>query len=108
MNTDISWGQQGWICPKCGCVYAPHVDECRRCNCGSNNTIDTKTSPWLYDSYPSSMCKDTVSSNAVAYGRYAEYEGQPAIITNAKHILDYFDKSEIINEETINSYFNKE
>lgn len=22
----------GWICPKCGHVYAPHVNECSKCN----------------------------------------------------------------------------
>jgi hypothetical protein len=24
--------QQGWICPKCGRVYAPWVKECEACN----------------------------------------------------------------------------
>ena len=24
--------QQGWICPKCGNVYAPMVQECWKCN----------------------------------------------------------------------------
>lgn len=23
---------QGWVCPKCGSVYAPHMTECVRCN----------------------------------------------------------------------------
>lgn len=23
--------QFGWICPKCGAVYAPHVSTCQRC-----------------------------------------------------------------------------
>lgn len=23
---------KGWICPKCGNVYAPSVEECPRCN----------------------------------------------------------------------------
>jgi hypothetical protein len=25
-------GQMGWICPKCGRVYAPHMDWCTNCN----------------------------------------------------------------------------
>ena len=24
--------RQGWVCPKCSCVYAPHISECNRCN----------------------------------------------------------------------------
>lgn len=23
----------GWICPKCGRVYAPFIPECQHCNC---------------------------------------------------------------------------
>lgn len=23
---------QGWVCPKCGCCFAPSVAECYRCN----------------------------------------------------------------------------
>jgi hypothetical protein len=23
---------QGWICPKCGKIWAPHIDECPQCN----------------------------------------------------------------------------
>ena len=22
----------GWVCPKCGMVYGPHIDECAACN----------------------------------------------------------------------------
>ncbi len=22
----------GWVCPRCGAVYAPHINECSRCN----------------------------------------------------------------------------
>ena len=25
-------GQMGWICPKCGGVFAPHMDYCTNCN----------------------------------------------------------------------------
>lgn len=24
--------QQGWQCPKCGCIYAPYVYGCAKCN----------------------------------------------------------------------------
>jgi len=24
--------REGWVCPKCGKVYGPHVDECYDCN----------------------------------------------------------------------------
>ena len=26
-----SWNYR-WKCPECGSVYAPHIDECSRCN----------------------------------------------------------------------------
>ena len=28
---EINWMQQGWECPKCGAVMAPHVDCCVNC-----------------------------------------------------------------------------
>lgn len=28
--------QQGWVCPKCGNVYAPWVKECCNCNGGGD------------------------------------------------------------------------
>ena len=48
MNNDISWGQQGWICHKCGSVWAPHVSGCHNCNRGASST---STIPSLYDEY---------------------------------------------------------
>jgi hypothetical protein len=32
---------QGWECPKCGRVYAPHVDMCQFCGDYSNVTVTT-------------------------------------------------------------------
>ena len=109
-NTNTSWGQQGWICPKCGCVWAPHVDGCYKCNNGNNNTAGgtgiISTEPdWTYNPLtdPVKWGYDTSIS-----GQKPLFEGQPAIITNAYNIVEYFEKTEIINEDTINAYFNKE
>ena len=41
-------GQNGWICPKCGRVYAPWVQYCP--NCISNTVYTTTTTPvWVYN-----------------------------------------------------------
>lgn len=32
----------GWICPKCGRVYAPFILECAKCN---NTTLETSVCP---------------------------------------------------------------
>ena len=40
-NSPYLGGNQGWICPKCGRVMAPHMDYCKFC-CSSNElTINT-------------------------------------------------------------------
>ena len=31
-NPNYEFHQTGWTCPKCGRVYAPHVQECLYCN----------------------------------------------------------------------------
>ena len=37
MNNNINWEQRGWICPKCGSVWAPRVNGCYNCNKSSNS-----------------------------------------------------------------------
>ena len=37
----LNWMQQGWECPKCGAVMAPHVDCC--VNCRGNKGDNTAT-----------------------------------------------------------------
>lgn len=32
--------RQGWICPQCGNVYAPHVDGCHACNGGMDKSLE--------------------------------------------------------------------
>ena len=31
-QSPFNLGQRGWVCPKCGRVYNPHVTECYHCN----------------------------------------------------------------------------
>ena len=38
---EINWMQQGWECPKCGAVMAPHVDCCINCRGNKGSGIAT-------------------------------------------------------------------
>ena len=44
MNADVRYydnyhfGQCGWVCPKCGNIYSPFVQECLNCN--NHITVD--------------------------------------------------------------------
>lgn len=40
-NSPYLGGNQGWICPKCGRVMAPHIDYCVFCCSSSGVTINT-------------------------------------------------------------------
>jgi hypothetical protein len=52
---------QGWECPKCGKVYAPHVDECKHCNEGMNmKEINEKYFPNVPDSEEQPIITPTV------------------------------------------------
>ena len=45
MIQEIKAVPQGWECPKCGTIYAPHVDMCRFCGNWGQVTIATTTDP---------------------------------------------------------------
>ena len=46
------WGQQGWVCPKCGAVMAPWMSECHYCKPTTNKIITSpNTSPSFPDDY---------------------------------------------------------
>ena len=128
MNNEISWGQQGWICPKCGSVWAPHVDGCHKCNRGYDNSLQgigqrdidavplpykpsttAPTDKWWED-YGLNVCETNTSiqdwikgENIIPPQMY--YKGKPAIITNASEMADWFDGAEVININTINEHF---
>jgi hypothetical protein len=44
--------QTGWICPKCGRVYAPHVQECGVCNAAILSPVPPWTNPYPWYPYP--------------------------------------------------------
>lgn len=68
----------GWICPKCGRVYAPFVMECSNCN---NNEIKPGpciiTPPWSqdYSKYKSEVTTDTYKcdQNATIIDEHLKY-----------------------------------
>lgn len=45
---EINWMQQGWECPKCGAVMAPHVSCCVNCrgNKGDSTVTTNADSKW--------------------------------------------------------------
>lgn len=46
---EINWRQQGWECPKCGAVMAPHVSCC--VNCRGNKGGGTATTTGVATDY---------------------------------------------------------
>ena len=77
MNNNISWGQQGWICPQCGSVWAPHVDGCRVCNSGF---APNKPNTVLYDEY--------INSSSSGDFDYQSFEAKNYSNEAIKEILD--------------------
>ena len=70
---DILWGQQGWICPRCGRVYGPNFFECTHCNNQMTEASTTSKDSTGYvvndDSY---TYADSMTS--IRYGYRGEYE----------------------------------
>ena len=56
---------KGWICPKCGRVYAPWMDKCQYCG-GSTFTYTTPTCPYNWQCihpYTNTITTDSVTLN---------------------------------------------
>ena len=43
VNFNGMFGQQGWICPKCGRVYSPFTKMCLYCGPNNTNTFPILT-----------------------------------------------------------------
>ena len=63
--------KNGWICPKCGRVYAPWVDKCQYCGC-STITYTPPTCPcqwWCnHPYYTNTIASDSVPLNNIYNG----------------------------------------
>lgn len=57
------WGQQGWVCPKCGRVNAPHVNTCP-CSEPHNTYVTTGTNtPPHWELMPKTITSDGVDTD---------------------------------------------
>jgi len=58
----------GWKCPQCGKVYAPHIEECKHCN--------AKAVDWTpnYPSVPVWIYRPVVPNQNPWFGIYPPYE----------------------------------
>lgn len=82
----ISWGQQGWVCPKCGRVNAPHVNHCP-CSEPGTTTISTGTTP-NYNLLPKTICVTDTGGNTVT-------------VASTDWIQPYIDAVENASAETL-------
>lgn len=73
-NQNWGWGQQGWVCPKCGAVLSPWTSECPHCSPGLNKittnykfpddyAIYVKTLPKTYSSDTSNITSTSAEPN---------------------------------------------
>lgn len=52
------FGQQGWICPKCGRVFSPYTPMCLYCNKETPANIGSSTGKSFEDDKIDKSCKE--------------------------------------------------
>ena len=63
----FGWGQQGWVCPKCGRVYSPTTAMCPYCSGGNNYNFTCETLPKEYNTITTSNTTLDVNSQYNLY-----------------------------------------
>lgn len=71
---EINWMQQGWECPKCGAVMAPHVSCC--VNCRGNKCGGTATTIGVATDYNFKVVPQSTTGETDMLPKHAETPGE--------------------------------
>ena len=86
----VSWGPQGWECPKCHRIYSPSQNMCPYC--GSNQRIinSPTTTPYTGDSYWwEEYLKHNTTGYKGAFDNYMNTMAEADSATNIKSVNQY-------------------